>query len=90
MARFVGSRTFTLYVNLNILTCSIVFVAWAYPRETISALLGRWATTEIGWKRRVGVIGAWIVDRIYFWEPNHCRLNAEQEREARKALYPRC
>lgn len=88
MVRFIGSRSFVLYVNLNILACSVVFVAWALPRETISALLGRWATVESGWKRRVGVVGAWVVDRIYFWEPDHCRLNAAQEAEARKALYP--
>lgn len=87
MVRFIAGRGFVLYVNLNILTCSVVFFAWAEPRETISALLGRWATTETGWKRSFAIPAAWIVDRIYFWEPNHCRLNAEQEREARKALY---
>lgn len=88
MARRVARQAFVLYVNTNMLTCSIVFVAWALPRETISGLMGRWAVTETGWKRVTGVIGSWIVDRIYFWEPNHCRLNAAQEAEARRALYP--
>jgi len=75
-------------VNANMLVCSVVFIAWALPRETISALLGRWAMTESDWRRTFGTVGAWIVDRLYFWEPDHCRLNARQEAEARKALYP--
>ena len=87
MGKRVAKQTFVLYVNLNMLTCSIVFVAWALPRETLSGLIGRWATTETGWKRKFAIPAAWVVDRIYFWEPNHCRLNALQEAAARRELY---
>lgn len=88
MVRVVGSRSFVLYVNLNILACSILFIAWAKPRETISGLMGRWATTEEGWKRGFAGAAAWMIDCLYWWDRDHCRENARQEAEARKALYP--
>lgn len=84
----IASRAFVVYVNCNMLVCSIVFVAWALPRETVSGLLGRWALTEQGWKRHFAIPGAWLVDRIYFWEPGHCRAVYRLEQEARGVLYP--
>jgi len=77
-----------LYVNSNMMVCSIVFVAWALPRETISGLLGRWKATGSTWQRRFAMPAAWVVDRIYFWEPNHCSEVYRMEEDARKALYP--
>jgi hypothetical protein len=68
--------------------CSVVFAPWAQPRETISGLLGRWCETEGGWKRSFGCRAAAVVDRIYFWERNHCREVFHVERDAREILYP--
>ena len=80
-------HAFVLYVNTNMLVCSMVFIAWALPRETISGLLGRWKSTERGWKYVFARPASWVVDRIYFWEPDHCVEIYRQESQARKVLY---
>jgi hypothetical protein len=79
---------FNIYVACNMLVCSIVFAPWALPRETVSGLLGRWASTERGLKRRFGMCAGSVVDVIYFWEPNHCYETFKIERKAREILYP--
>ena len=66
--------------------CSVVFFPWALPRETVSGILGRWKLNH-GWKKSVALPFSWIVDRIYFWEPNHCVEIAKQELELRQNLY---
>jgi hypothetical protein len=86
--RTILGQVFVLYVAANMALCSVVFIAWALPRETISGLLGRWETTERGLKYRFAVIGSWLVDRIYFWEPDHCVAVYVDEEKARAVLYP--
>lgn len=81
-------QLFVLYVATNMAVCAIVFMPWALPRETVSGLLGRWELSETNWKRHVGVVGSAIVDRIYFWEPDHCTAVYLIEAEARVLLYP--
>lgn len=81
-------QAFMVYVACNMLTCAIVFAPWALPRETVSGLLGRWKTKHRGWKHRFAKPASWVVDRIYFWEPNHCVAVYECEAEARTVLYP--
>lgn len=77
-----------VYVAVNMAVCTLVFLPWAEPRETVSGLLGRWCLTETGWKRWLGCRGAKLVDRIYFWEVDHCRQVFHVERRARGVLYP--
>jgi hypothetical protein len=89
MIRFILGQVFVLYVATNMALCSVVFIAWALPRETISGLLGRWETMESGWKYRFALVGSWIVDRIYFWEPDHCVAVYVDEEKARAVLYPK-
>lgn len=84
----IASRGFVFYVNCNMLFCSVVFLAWALPRETVSGLLGRWLTTEAGWKGKFAIPAVWLVDRLYWWEPDHCRSVYRMEEAARAALYP--
>lgn len=81
-------QAFVVYVACNMAVCSILFAPWAQPRETISGLLGRWCETESGWKRTLGCRAAWAVDKLYWWETNHCREVFRVEREARRVLYP--
>lgn len=69
---------FNVYVALNMLLCSVIFFRSAQPRETISGYLGR--------KHCGGTAARWV-DRLYFWEPDHCCVVSKQEAEARKALY---
>lgn len=88
MGQFLKQRGFVLYVSMNMLVCAIVFMPWALPRETISGLMGRWRLTETGWKARTGVVVGFLIDRVYFWESDHCRDVWECECSARKALYP--
>jgi len=88
VGRRVLCQAFMVYVATNMFVCAVVFAPWALPRETISGLLGRWKSQRRG-KRRVFAIGAaWVVDRIYFWEPNHCVEVYLCEHQARMVLYP--
>ena len=68
--------------------CAIVFMPWARPRETISGLLGRWRHTERGWKRKFARRACPVVDRLYWWDKNHCEEVYRLEQGARKVLYP--
>jgi hypothetical protein len=80
---------FVVYVAINMLACSVVFCFWAVPRETISGFMGRKVslTAKGTWQHGLARIGEWIVNRIYFWEPNHCVEVYKQEKQARAALY---
>lgn len=82
------SRVFVVYIVLNMALCALMFLPWALPRETISGLLGRWISTEGGWKRAVGLILGALADYIYFWEPDHCVEVYKCEHRAREVLYP--
>lgn len=79
---------FVLYVATNMMVCAVVFAPWALPRETVSGLLGRWRCGAPGKRRSFARAAAWVVDRIYFWEPNHCVEVYLCERDARVVLYP--
>ena len=81
-------QAFVVYVATNMAVCAILFMPWALPRETVSGLLGRWASGPRGIKHAFAVAGAWLVDRIYFWEPDHCRAVYACEAQARAVLYP--
>jgi hypothetical protein len=80
---------FVVYVAANMMLCSILFALWALPRETISGFIGRnvCLTKPNTWQRALARLGEWIVNNIYFWEPNHCVEVYRQELEARRALY---
>lgn len=82
------SRVFVVYIVLNMALCAVVFLPWSLPRETISGLLGRWISTERGWKRVVGLVFGAVADYIYFWEPAHCVEVYKCEHRAREVLYP--
>lgn len=77
-----------LYVASNMLVAAIVFLPWAMPRETISGVLGRWKLTEHGLRGHVGRFLSWFVDRLYWWDYNHCEEVYRVEQEAREVLYP--
>lgn len=80
---------FVIYVATNMLTCSVIFALWALPRETISGFIGRQVClSKPGtWQRALARGGEWLVNRLYFWEPNHCVEVYRQELQARHALY---
>ena len=81
-------QLFVLYVAANMAVCALVFAPWALPRETVSGLLGRWKVHGKGWRKAFARGAAVVVDRIYFWEPNHCVEVYLCERDARLVLYP--
>jgi hypothetical protein len=88
MKRRVLCQLFMVYVAANMFVCALVFAPWALPRETISGLLGRWKCLSQGKRRRFAIGAAWVVDRIYFWEPDHCVQVYLCEHQARLVLYP--
>ena len=81
-------QLFVVYVATNMMVCALVFAPWALPRETVSGLLGRWKCGKGKIKRPFAVVAGWVVDRIYFWEPNHCIAVFLCEEQARAVLYP--
>jgi hypothetical protein len=81
-------QVFVVYVAMNMAVCAVIFAPWALPRETVSGLLGRWKCGKGGWKRNFAEVASWIVDRIYFWEPNHSIEVYLCEAQARQVLYP--
>lgn len=49
-----------------------------WPDETMSSRAWRWEQDGVrAWPRRV-------IDRLFFWEPNHCRESYRSEREGRQ------
>ena len=81
-------QAFVVYVATNMAVCAVIFAPWALPRETVSGLLGRWKCGKGKVKRPFAVGASWVVDRIYFWEPNHCIEVYLCEAQARTVLYP--
>jgi len=81
-------QLFVPYVALGIIACSILFLPWAMPRETLSGLMGRWSLFEGGWKRRFGGAASAMIDWMYSWEPDHCLEVATVEAKSRELLYP--
>jgi hypothetical protein len=81
-------QLFVIYVATDMALCATLFAPWALPRETISGLMGRWELTENGLRWRFGVVASALVDRLYFWEPDHCAEVYKCELKARAVLYP--
>lgn len=81
--RGIKSWLFRVYVALNMLVVSVL--PWSRPRETISGMVGRFQD-DIG----VVEIIARIINRIYFWEDDHCRYVARCEAKARMELDYEC
>lgn len=49
-----------------------------WPDETMSSRAWRWEQDGVrSWPRR-------LIDRLFFWEPNHCRESYVSEREGRQ------
>lgn len=88
LGRRIKCSAFVLYVAANMSVCAILFAPWAMPRETVSGLIGRWKSGHKGIKKAFAGYASAVIDRIYFWEPNHCIEVYHCEREARKVLYP--
>lgn len=88
VTRQVLCQLFAIYVAVNMVLCALLFAPWVLPRETISGLLGRWELTETGWRLRFAIAASAVVDRLYFWEPNHCNEVYWIEAKARAVLYP--
>ena len=53
-----------------------VLAGW--PDETMSSRAWRWEQDGVrAWPRR-------LIDRLFFWEPNHCQESYQSEREGRQ------
>lgn len=49
-----------------------------WPDETMSSRAWRWEQDGVrAWPRC-------LIDRLFFWEPNHCRASFQSEREGRQ------
>jgi hypothetical protein len=79
---------FVVYVATDMMLCALFFSWWALPRETISGFLGRTSfVSKPGPRRRLAELGRFLVDRVYFWEEDHCAMVYREECDARRALY---
>lgn len=84
-------RGYYLWVTFSVLLCAVLFAPWFLPRETTSGLIGRWLTTERGWKRRTAVWMHLHLDRLFHrpFNMETCVEVYRLEEEARRALYRR-
>ena len=49
-----------------------------WPDETMSSRVWRWEQDGVrAWPRR-------LIDRLFFWDPGHCRESYRSEREGRQ------
>lgn len=49
-----------------------------WPDETMSSRAWRWEQSGVrAWPRR-------LIDKLFFWEPNHCRESYRSERKGRQ------
>lgn len=78
-----------LGVALTTLLAATLLFPWALPRETVSGLIGRWLSTERGWKRRVAAFVASWVDALVHLPLGleSCVEHYELEERARRAIY---
>lgn len=80
---------FNVYLVLNMGLCSLLFLGASLPRETVSGLTGRWAITGTPWQAFIAIcILEPAINRLYFWDADHCRATFRLEYAVRKILYP--
>ena len=63
-----------------ILACAVLCMPTGktYADETLSSRAWRWEQDSVrSWPRR-------LIDKLFFWEPNHCRESYRSEREGRQ------
>lgn len=84
VGRRVRESAFNVYVAVNMLICSILFVGQSYPRETLSGFIGRRALMGSSFFLHI----AKAIDKLYRNEPAHCGETALAEDNMRCELYP--
>lgn len=47
------------------------------PNESVSGRAGRLASTSRTWR-----VVAWVIDRLLWWDPDHCARSVERDRRA--------
>lgn len=82
MGRFIrgtGRWLFRVYLSVNMLIAAIM--PWSKPRETISGMCGRLSANCV-----VARVFAIVIDKLYWYEIDHCADTARCESRARKVL----
>lgn len=87
-------RLLFLWITFSMVVCSIMFLPWFLPRETVSGLMGRWAMNEPTRTRKSKFARKVIPFIDSFIHPNtgvteNCYEIYKMEKECRKALYTR-
>jgi hypothetical protein len=82
---------FRIYIALNMLLASLL--PGARTRSSVSGYIGERA---LRYDRAAGTppkslrLANWLaiyIDKVHYWDPNHCRVTFEQERQCRAILY---
>lgn len=76
-------QLYAVALAVNALVTAIVFFPWVLPRETFSGFIGRKADVD---KNPLARLVAPLVNRLCFWEENHCWFTAWQEFKARRCF----
>lgn len=76
------AQAYAVSIGLNTLVTALVFAPWVLPRETFSGFIGRQADSG----SKIAKCIEQIVNRICFWEEEHCWYTAWQEKEARRCF----
>lgn len=66
-----GRRIRNILVAFDQFAFSVLTLGWSYPDETLSSAAWRWEQQD----KRIGYILRPIIDRIFFFEQDHC-MNA--------------
>lgn len=56
-------------IALDQLLWVLVSLGYGFPDETVSSAMYRYEKSE----KKVGIIMRPLIDKLFFWEPQHCR-----------------
>ena len=68
-------RLFNLFVALDQMAWVVLTLGWGYPDETISSACYRYEQQGAWWAQVLRP----LIDWIFFWEPDHCRIAYQAE-----------
>jgi hypothetical protein len=69
VAFWIMDRGRNMAVAIDMLACSVVFLPWSMPRETVSGLFGRWQNTGNLLQRIIGNVGGVA---LHLFDRDHC------------------
>jgi len=67
--KIIGKRLFSILISLDQFVWSLLTLGGSYPDETISSAMYRFETKGM----IVGLIFRPVIDKLFWWDRQHCR-----------------